>query len=154
MKTKEEVESTPIFKIIKRAIMMKYPWIKDIYVGDEEDLNKYNSMIFLYMDIDAIQMAEQHGMTPEFWITNPSWGFFNKPYYDSVYLTTMVNKDDYQDARDLQNEIENEMKRIQKSNAIPSEYKINKTFGLSTIKHIYPPQQEQPTEPDNTTITN
>lgn len=148
MKTKEEVESSPIFKIVKKAIMRKYPWIKDLYVGDEDNITKYNSMLFLDMDIDALQMAEQYGMTPEFWITNPSWGFGNKAYYDSVYLTTMVSKDDYQKARDLQNDIEDEMRRIQKSDAIPSEYKIDKRFGLSTIKHHYP------TQPDNTTITN
>ena len=151
MKTKVEVESSPIFKIVKKAIMRKYPWIKNLYVGDEEDLTKYNSMTFLDMDIDALQMAEQHGMTPEFWITNPSWGFRNRPSYDSVYLTTMVSKDDYQEARDLQDEIESEMRRIQKSDVIPSEYKSNKTFGISAFKHFYPPQQEQP---DNTTITN
>ena len=148
MNTKAEVESSPIFKIVKKAIMRKYPWIKDLYVGDEEDISRYNSMLFLDMDIDALQMAEQHGMTPEFWITNPSWGFRNRPSYDSVYLTTMVNKDDYQEARDLQDEVESEMRRIQNSDAIPSEYKINKRFGVSAFKHFYPPQ------PDNTTITN
>ena len=144
MKTKAEVESSPIFKIIKRAIMRKYPWVKDMYVGDEEDISRYNSMLFLDMEIDGLQMVEQYGWTPEFWITNPTWGFQRKPYYDSAYLTTMVSKDDYQEARDVQNDIEDEMRRIQKSDAIPSEYKINKSFGLSTIRHLYPPPQEQP----------
>lgn len=144
MKTKAEVESSPIFRIVKKAIMRKYPWVKNLYVGDEEDVNKYNSMLFLDMDIDAIQMAEQYGWTPEFWVTNPSWGFQMKPYYDTVYISTMIGKEDYQGARDLQNEIEDEMRRIQKSDAIPSEFKIDKRFGLSTIKHYYPTQQEQP----------
>ena len=144
MTTKAEVESSPIFKIVKKAIMRKYPWIKDLYVGDEEDISRYNSMLFLDMDIDALKMVEEYEMTPEFWITNPSWGFRNRPSYDSVYLTTMVNKDDYQEARDLQDEVESEMRRIQNSDAIPSEYKINKRFGISTFKHFYPPQQEQP----------
>lgn len=154
MKTKAEVEATPIFKIVKKAIMRKYPWIKNIYVGDEEGLTKYESMLFLDMDIDALQMAEEYEMTPEFWITNPSWGFRNQPYYESVYLSTMVSKGDYQEARDLQNDIEDEMRRVQKSDAIPSEYKINKRFGIGQFKYYYPTQQEQPTEPDNTTITN
>ena len=144
MKTKAEVEASPIFKIVKKAIMRKYPWVKNIYVGDEEDLIKYNSMLFLNMDIDAIQMSEQYGWTPEFWITNPSWGFRNQPFYESVYLSTMMSKDDYQDVRDIQTDIEDEMRRVQKSDAIPSEYKINKRFGISTFKHFYPPQQEQP----------
>ena len=144
MKTKVEVEASPIFKIVKKAIMRKYPWIKNIYVGDEESLTKYESMLFLDMDIDALKMVEEYEMTPEFWITNPSWGFRNQPYYESAYLSTMVSKGDYQEARDLQTDIEDEMRRVQKSDAIPSEYKINKRFGVSTFKHFYPPQQGQP----------
>ena len=144
MKTKAEVEASPIFRIVKKAIMRKYPWIKNIYVGDEENLTKYQSMLFLDMDIDALQMAEEYEMTPEFWITNPSWGFRSQPYYDSVYLSTMMSKGDYQEARDLQTDIEDEMKRVQKSDAIPSEYKINKRFGIGQFKHYYPTQQEQP----------
>ena len=69
MKTKEEVESSPMFKIVKKAIMRKYPWIKDIYAGDEEDLTKYSSMLFLDADIDAQQLADEKGWTLESWAT-------------------------------------------------------------------------------------
>ena len=152
MKTKVEVESTPIFKIVKRALTRKYPWIKDLYVGNEEDLSKYSNMIFLDMDIDAMEMAEQYGWTPMPWITQQDWGLGGiKPYYESAYITTMVGRDEYEESKDIQNDIENEMRRIQRSNAIPSEYQINKTFGIGQVRHHYP---TQPTEPDNTTITN
>ena len=63
MNTKAEVESSPMFKIIKKAIMRKYPWIKDIYAGDEEDMRKYSSMLFLDADIDAQQLADEKGWT-------------------------------------------------------------------------------------------
>ena len=147
MKTKEEVESSPIFKIVKKATMMKYPWIKDMYMGDEETLTKYTSMLFVDVDIDAQQMADQYGWDLEPWVrTGYTWD--NLPYFETVYLATMVKKGDDQEARALQNDIEDQMKRIQKSNAIPSEYKIDKTIGINTIRYHFPPP------PDNTTITN
>ena len=147
MKTKEEVESSPIFKIVKKATMMKYPWIKDMYMGDEETLTKYTSMLFVDVDIDAQQMADQYGWDLEPWV-RIGYTWDNNPYFETVYLATMVKKGDDQLARALQNDIEDQMKRIQKSNAIPSEYKIDKTIGINTIRYHFPPP------PDNTTITN
>ena len=149
MKTKEEVESSPMFKIIKRAIMRKYPWIKDIYAGDEEDLIKYSSMLFLDADIDAQQLADEKGWTLESWATpDAQRRTYNRDYFDTVYLSVLFTKPFYEESRELQNDIDGEMKRIQKSDAIPSDIKINKTLGLSRFRYNFPPP------PDNTTITN
>jgi len=150
MNTKEEVESSPMFKIIKRAIMRKYPWIKDIYAGDEEDMRKYSSMLFLDADIDAQQLAEEKGWTLEQWV-NPDLQrrIYNRDHFNTVYLSVLFTKPSDEEARELQNDIDDEMKRIQKSDAIPSDIKINKTLGLSNFRYNFPPPQ-----PDNTTITN
>jgi hypothetical protein len=148
MNTKEEVESSPMFKIIKRAIMRKYPWIKDIYAGDEEDLKKYSSMLFLDADIDAQQLADEMGWTMESWASpDKQRRTHNRNYFDTVYLSVLFTNPFDEEARALQNDIDDEMKRIQKSNAIPSDIKINKTLGLSRFRYNFPP-------PDNTTITN
>ena len=149
MKTKEEVESSPIFKIVKKAIMRKYPWIKDIYAGDEEDLTKYSSMLFLDADIDAQQLADEKGWTMESWVApDVQRRTHNRDYFDTVYLSVLFTKPFYEESRELQNDIDGEMKRIQKSDVIPSDIKINKTLGLSTFRYNFPPP------PDNTTITN
>ena len=152
MKTKEEVESSPMFKIVKKAIMRKYPWIKDIYAGDEEDLTKYSSMLFLDADIDAQQLADEKGWTMESWVApDIQRRTHNRDYFDTVYFSVLFTKPFYEESRELQNDIDGEMKRIQKSDVIPSDIKINKTLGLSTFRYNFPPPQEQP---DNTTITN
>jgi len=145
MTTKEEVESSPMFKIIKRAITRKYPWIKDMYVGNEEDISKYSSMLFLDADIDAQQLADEMGWTMEQW-TAPDIQrrVYQKDHFDTVYLSIFFTKPFDEEARQLQNDIDDEMKRIQKSNAIPSEIKINKTLGLSNFRYNFPPPQEQP----------
>ena len=103
-------------------------------------------MLFLDMDIDAQQMADQYGWDLEPWV-RIGYTWDNNPYFETVYLSTMVKKGDDQQARALQNDIEDQIKRIQKSNAIPSEYKIDKTIGINAIRYHFPP-------PDNTTITN
>jgi hypothetical protein len=150
MNTKAEVESSPMFKIIKRAIMRKYPWIKDIYAGDEEDMKKYSSMLFLDADIDAQQLADENEWTLEQWV-NPDLQrrIYNRDHFNTVYLSVLFTKPSDEEARQLQNDIDDEMKRIQKSNAIPSDIKIGKTLGLSNFRYNFPPPQ-----PDNTTITN
>ena len=150
MNTKAEVESSPMFKIIKRAIMRKYPWIKDIYAGDEEDMKKYSSMLFLDADIDAQQLADENEWTLEQWV-NPDLQrrIYNRDHFNTVYLSVLFTKPSDEEARELQNDIDDEMKRIQKSNAIPSDIKIGKTLGLSVFRYNFPPPQ-----PDNTTITN
>ena len=145
MNTKAEVESSPMFKIIKKAIMRKYPWIKDIYAGDEEDMKKYSSMLFLDADIDAQQLADENEWTLEQWV-NPDLQrrIYNRDHFNTVYLSVLFTKPSDEEARALQNDIEDEMKRIQKSNAIPSDIKIGKTLGLSNFRYNFPPQQEQP----------
>ena len=150
MNTKEEVESSPMFKIIKKAIMRKYPWIKDIYAGDEEDMKKYSSMLFLDADIDAQQLADENEWTLEQWV-NPDLQrrIYNRDHFNTVYLSVLFTKPSDEEARALQSDIDDEMKRIQKSDAIPSDIKINKTLGLSSFRYNFPPPQ-----PDNTTITN
>ena len=152
MTTKAEVESSPMFKIIKRAIMRKYPWIKDMYVGNEDDINKYSSMLFLDADVDAQQLADEKGWTMEQW-TAPDIQrrVYKKDHFDTVYLSIFFTKPFDEEARQLQNQIEEEMKRIQKSDAIPSDIKINKTIGLSNLRYNFPPPQSTP---DNSTITN
>ena len=152
MTTKAEVESSPMFKIIKRAIMRKYPWIKDVYVGDEEDISKYSSMLFLDADIDAQQLADEMGWTMEAWVDpDLQRRIYNRDNFNTVYLSVLFTKPFDEEARQLQNEIEDEMRRIQKSDAIPSDVKINKTLGLSNFRYNFPPPQATP---DNTTITN
>jgi hypothetical protein len=65
MTTKEEVEKSPIFRIIRKGLMVKYPWIKNVYIENDEDVEKYSSMMFFNVDIDAPQMFESVEAPPE-----------------------------------------------------------------------------------------
>ena len=150
MKTKEEVEASPIFRIVKKGLMRKYPWIKKVMSSDDESVQKYTSMLFLEVDIDIKELADQQGWTLEPWVTDSKvYSWRGNKFTSSPYLGILVSNLYSDQARDLQNEIDSDIKRMQKSDVIPSEYKIDKTLGVSNFIYYYPTPQ-----PDNTTITN
>ena len=146
MTTKEEVEKSPIFRIIRKGLMVKYPWIKNIYIDDDEDVQKYSSMIFFDVEIDAPMMFESVGATPEKWMdTSLIRKVWARDYYDSVYLTTFGSSEDREKLKDLQDELDADVKRIQKSQAIPEEFRYkDKTFGASSFRWNFPPPEPQP----------
>jgi hypothetical protein len=146
MNTKELVESSPIFKIIKKGLMVKYPWIKNVYVDSDEDIQKYHSMIFLNMDIDLPQLLQSVDATPSSWvhteIMRKVWG---RDHYDTVYLSTFVRDEDRDKMKEVQDDVEADVKRMQKSLAIPEEFRYkDKSFGVSSFRWVFPPPEQQP----------
>jgi hypothetical protein len=146
MTTKEEVEKSPIFKIIKKGLMVKYPWIKNVYVENDEDVRRYNSMLFLDADIDAPMLARLTNTTlASFVLPSGIRRYLNKDHFDSVYLTTMFTPEDSEVISDIQKQVDRDIRKIQSSEAIPQEFRYNqKTFGVSNYKWIYPPQEVTP----------
>lgn len=154
MITKEEVEKSPIFRIIRRGLMVKYPWIKNVYIANDEDVQKYSSMIFFDVEIDAPQMFESVGATPEKWMDSAMIRkVWRRDYYDSVYLSTFGTSEDRDKLKGLQDELDADIKLIQKSQAIPSEYRdqFNKAFGASSFRWNFPPPEEEQPSPIVTT---
>jgi len=154
MTTKEEVEKSPIFRIIRKGLMVKYPWIKNVYIENDEDVEKYSSMMFFNVDIDAPQMFESVEATPEKWM-DPTMirKVWRRDYYDSVYLSTFGSSEDRDKLKGLQDDLDADIKRIQKSQAIPSEYRdqFNKAFGASSFRWNFPPPEEEQPSPIVTT---
>jgi len=134
--------------------MVKYPWIKNVYIDNDEDVEKYSSMMFFNVDIDAPQMFESVGATPEKWM-DPTMikKVWRRDYYDSVYLTTFGSSEDRDKLKGLQDDLDADIKRIQKSQAIPSEYRdqFNKAFGASSFRWNFPPPEEEQPSPIVTT---
>lgn len=143
MTTKEEVESSPIFKIIKRGLTRKYPWIKDIFVENDDDLKKYRTLLFLTVNIDLPELAKLTDSTPEWWLTkNNIRSFLGRPYYEAVYLSTFFDTKDSSKIGEIESDIGSEVSRIQKSNAVPSEYRYDKKkFSISAYRWNFPQDQ-------------
>jgi hypothetical protein len=62
----DELRNNYEYKVVRRALIKQYPWIKDV-TFDEEDLNKYN-LIFLNLIVDPAEMGESYGYELNSWI--------------------------------------------------------------------------------------
>lgn len=54
------------FKVVRRALMKEYPWIKDV-TFNEDELDKYN-LIFLSLIVDPIEMGKAYDYELNPWI--------------------------------------------------------------------------------------
>jgi hypothetical protein len=128
--TKEEVENSYEFKLIKKILKREYPWIIDILLPSDEEINQY-SLIFVNVLIDPYMLQRETG-----WPFNSYMKFYfgtdntflhtHEPYaYSTAYLTTMYDVP-REDSNYIQEDIEKTMKQIAKSPAIPEDLKLGK----------------------------
>jgi hypothetical protein len=64
--TPEELQNNYEYKVVRRALMREYPWIKDV-TFDPEELDLYN-LIFLNLIVDPAKMGEQYGWEMNTWV--------------------------------------------------------------------------------------
>ena len=58
--TVEELYDNYEFKVVRRAIMKEFPWIKNVTVT-RDNLDKYNT-IFLDFEVDLHRLLESYGL--------------------------------------------------------------------------------------------
>ena len=119
------------YKVIKKALMREYPWIKDVWVN-EDDLNKYN-LIFLNIEIDPVMLGEERGWTMAPWIKT---AYKNGKNYNSMYISLFYDNDNVDNTRVLQNELSVLANSVGKSPAFPKDLLLpgNRTFTIGDIQ--------------------
>jgi len=117
--TQEEIYNNYEFKVVKRALMNQFPWIKDITV-DQEQLDRYN-IVFLNFDIDVTMLGEEYEWTLTPWVLRASKE--NKRYH-GMYLGLFFQSVGYDETKHIIEDIEKTIKDINKSPALPSELKM------------------------------
>lgn len=65
--TVDQVKDSYMFRIVKRALMKQYPWIKDVEV-DEEDFENYKHNIFINVFVDPSILADENDWTVASWV--------------------------------------------------------------------------------------
>ena len=117
--TYEEFLDNYEFKVAKRMLLREYPWIKDVFFRNPEEVNKYN-LIFLDVTFDPFELAQQDGWRLASYIvrTIERGDDFWSPYL-SIFFTTNTD-----DARALVQEIDKSLESIHSSPAIPKEMKL------------------------------
>ena len=131
--TREELENNYQYKVTKKALMREFPFIKDVYVTDE-DLNKWKSTIYMDLIIDPFVLAHQYG----FRLWQP---IINKlkdgEDYWSPYLSIFASDND---RLEITSPIVNAMNElidgIRNSPAIPQDFKLNKVLNLGSFRAL------------------
>ena len=145
--TKEEVENSYEFKLIKKILKREFPWIIDIEVPSDDEINQYN-LIFLKVFYNPFMLQKETGWPLAsymfYYISETPLLKHYEPYaYWSSYLSTAfaVSRDD---AHDLSKEVEDVMSSVSKSAAIPKDLKLNKDRKFVVGEWIVPkmPQPE------------
>ena len=139
--TPTEVENNYEFKLMKKVLRQEYPWVLDVLVPKDEDINKYN-LIFLPIVIDPFMLQKEVGLPIEAWIkrylTDERYKQTYRQYaYVSSYISTMFNGD-RDTTRDLQEKVDITMKSVGRSPAIPDNLKLGKGRQFSSGEFIIP----------------
>jgi hypothetical protein len=131
--TKEELYNNYEYKVIVRAIKQEFPFIKNIYVRDDETINKYESYIFLDADINPFEMSQKYNLRLYPILLN--YLKRGEPYWGS-YLS-LFTKGGPDETSQINRAIEELIVGIHNSPAIPQELKLNKTLEI-TGWHAHP----------------
>lgn len=112
--TIEELKKNPQFRFTIRALKLKFPFMKDFSI-DEEDLNKY-STIFIRPIIDAKEVTETYG-----------WKIFNWVFSEPMEVRPFgaifdVDFDEYNEK--IRKPIEDLVWSINHSEAVPEEFRL------------------------------
>jgi hypothetical protein len=122
--TREEFESNYEYKVTKKALMREFPFIKDVYVKDDEDINKWSNTIYLDIIIDPFSFAHQYG----FRVWGPIINALKRgENYWSAFISLFIGDSDRVElASPINKAMEELMEGIHRSPAIPNELKLGK----------------------------
>ena len=127
MLTYEQLIDNYEYKVSKKILIREYPWIKDVTLTDDgEKVNEYN-LIFITLHINPFELSDITGWSIAKWAFND---IKNGITYWSPYLSTLMNVP-YEEAMIITNEIDDTIKSIHTSSAIPQELRLPTTRKLS-----------------------
>ena len=130
--TKEEVENNYEFKVTKRALMREFPFIKDVNFKHNEDVDKWNSTVYINLDIDPFVMSQMYGL--------PLWNVIvdylrRGESYWSPYVSIFLDGDNrVNDAEPIKRAIGELVHGIHKSPAVPNELKLGKEIKVGSFE--------------------
>lgn len=115
----EDLEKNYEFKVVKRALMKEYPWIKDV-TFNEGELNEYN-LIFLSLIVDPIEMGEAYDYKMNPWVIGR---LERDERYEGTYPSLLFNVPFEQGKDDITSPINNTLEQIHHSPALPDDLRL------------------------------
>ena len=129
--TREQLENNYEYKVTKKALMREFPFVKDVFVKDDNDIDKWRSTVYLDLIIDPFAFAHQYG----FRVWGPIINALRRgePYM-SPSLSLFIGDDDRTElAYPINKAMDELMDGIHKSPAIPYELKLGKLLKIGTF---------------------
>ena len=125
--TKEELYDNNEFKVTARALKREFPFTTNVYVRNDEEVNKYKRMIFFEVDINPYLLSQQYGLPLSNYVDGQlrSGGDYWGPWL-SFFLKGGVDA-----AGPINRAIDLLVYSIHDSPAIPQELKLGKELGIS-----------------------
>jgi hypothetical protein len=127
--TLEELYDNYEFKVTKRALMREFPFIKNVYVKDPASLEKYQSFIFLDVDINPYELSQQYGLKMD--KTVDKYLRRGEPYWVPYLSMYVRGVDSVEDTLPIKRAIAELLSGIHNSVAIPLELKLGKELEVS-----------------------
>ena len=127
--TVDELYDNYEFKVVKRAIMKEFPWVKNVTVT-QPNLDRYN-LIFLDLDIDLPRLLETYGWGPYF-AAQRAWD--KNKYYHAMYLSIFADIA-YEEGKEVVREFERLFEAIHDSPALPKDLRLKpgRKFAIGDI---------------------
>jgi hypothetical protein len=132
--TEEEFIQSPLYRLIQKYLVKKYPWIKGITPYKEFD--KFDTLHFIDAIIDIDKLIEVVGSKFR-WSTTPSTikllglnPIGNTPYL-RLLVTREGNEEQIAKLDEIQKIVEEDVKKLQRSMLVPEEYKTGKAIRLN-----------------------
>lgn len=132
--TAKEVINNYEFKVTKKSLMQSFDWIKDVKLENENELDKYESFIFLDLIIDPEEMEKEYGWKLHEWVVR---AIDRNETYDSSSLSVIFDIS-HDTGSKLSRKVKDFADRIHQSPSLPDDLKLNKQ--LSPLKFTILPK--------------
>ena len=134
----EDIYNVYAFKLLRKALKREFPWIKDIFVR-QEDLDLYTT-IFLNFEFDPTEFSETYGFDTKPWIQE----MIDEGKYLDWSYPNLINDMDYEQYKKVRDGIRRTIKDVSENPALPYEFKFdNRVIDLGTW-HINRKPGQQP----------
>ena len=118
--TPEKIYNVYAFKLIKRSLMKEFPWIKDVFVR-QDDLNNYTTL-FLNFEFDPTEFSKAYGLETKTWIQE----LIDEGKYLDYSYPNLINDMSYEDWRPVRDNLRRTIKDVTDNPSLPDEFKFDK----------------------------
>ena len=116
--TPEDIYNVYAFKLLKKALKREFPWIKDVFVR-QEDLDLYTT-IFLNFEFDPNEFSEAYGHETKAWIQE----LIDEGFYLDYSYPNLINDMQYDEYKTVREDIRRTIKDVSENPALPDEFKF------------------------------